>query len=87
MLKKPVICTENLTVANYIDSSADGLIIKKDADSIEKALQYLEEHYSDLNKKAREKFVNKYTEYRMGLNILDSKKFWQSDSRMISDWI
>lgn len=69
MLNKPVICTENLTVANYIDSSSDGLIIKKDADSIEKALQYVEEHYSELTKKAREKFVNKYTEYQMGLNI------------------
>lgn len=69
MLNKPVICTENKTVANYIDSGADGLIIKKDADSIEKALQYVEEHYSELTKKARERFVNKYTEYQMGLNI------------------
>ena len=69
MMNKPVICTENLTVANYIDSSSDGLIIKKDTDSIEKALQYVEEHYSELTKKAREKFVNKYTEYQMGLNI------------------
>lgn len=69
MLNKPVICTENKTVANYIESGKDGLIINKDVGNLEKALQYVEEHYSELTKKAREKFVNKYTEYQMGLNI------------------
>ena len=69
MLNKPVICTENKTVANYIESGKDGLIIKKDVKCLEKALQYIEENYLELTKKARERFVNKYTEYQMGLNI------------------
>ena len=69
MLNKPVICTQNKTISNYIESAKDGLIIKRDVDCLEKALQYVEGHYAELTKNAREKFLNKFTEYQMGINI------------------
>ena len=69
MLKKPIICTKNKAVENYIDTGINGVIIDKDIMSLEKAIQYIEEHYIELTENARSKYESKYTEYQMGLNI------------------
>lgn len=69
MMKKAVICTKNTTVLDYIDSGIDGVVINKSTNELEDAIKFVDENYSNLTLRAREKFESRYTEYQMGKNI------------------
>lgn len=69
MLRKPVICTFNSTISSYIDNYKDGLIIDKNRDSLLRAMEYVDEHYTVLIENGRAKFEAKYSVYQVGVSV------------------
>jgi len=74
MFGKPVIVTESDTVRDYIEDGNNGLIIKKEKDSLLDALKKLYEDkalYQDISEKSREIYRKEYSLERMADRIGD----------------
>ena len=72
MFGKPVICTKNTTVYDYIDSGINGFIVDKSYDELIDTLNMLykdEILYQYISKNARKKFHDNFSLKKMGENI------------------
>lgn len=69
MFKKPVICTFNSTVSNYIDSGINGLIIDKSEEALREALETAEINYELFAENGRAKFERKYSVFQTGISV------------------
>ena len=71
MLSKPTIVTENSTVHDYIENEVNGIIINKNEEELQKALEYLDNpiFYKRMCDNARKDYLDKYSQYSLGLDI------------------
>lgn len=71
MFSKPVICTYNQGISDYIDDGENGILIEKSKDKLIQALCDLEkeEVYKEMSRKAYEKYKSEYSVSGMGVRI------------------
>ena len=71
MMGKPVIVTKSDTISNYVYDGINGLIIDKTKESLEDAIQKLEDEifYEKISNNAKQIFEKEFTLYAMGKRI------------------
>lgn len=71
MYGKPCIVTENKAISDYIQNEYNGIIIKKELEALEHAIEKLRnpEFYSVLSLNARKCYLENYSDYAMGDTI------------------
>ena len=74
MFGKPVICTHNSTLRDYIEDGKTGFVIEKTPEALHEALEKLEDEstYERMSRAAREKFENDFS--LTGLGMKTGKK-------------